>query len=226
MMQDTGPSNGKTLIRVLLVDDHPIVRKGLSELIQHEKDISVVAVAESAAEALERLNEVQVDVAVVDITLKDRSGVDLIQDIRAGFPSVRCLAFSMHDDLLFAQRALKAGARGYLSKAEPPENVITAIRNVLSGDLHVGEGIASQMIHQLITDKNPPSMVEEALSQREMEIFELIGDGLGTRDIAEKLYISPKTVEAHCEHIKSKMGLKTKQDLLRKAIQWIQAGRR
>jgi DNA-binding NarL/FixJ family response regulator len=206
---------------VLLIDDHPIVRQGLSQLVNQQPDLQVSAEAASAREALECVGRNTPDIAVVDISLDDRSGIELIKDLRARQPNLPILALSMHDEALYAERALRAGAKGYVMKQEATDVVMSAIRKVLEGQIYLSEKMSSRLLDQFVSAK--PGEEESPLgrlSDRELEIFSMIGRGLGTREIANKLYLSIKTVEAHREHIKEKLKLKSGTELMRTAVQY------
>src|SRR5450432_2363219 len=206
---------------VLLIDDHPIVRQGLSQLINQEPDLFVSAEAASAREAISSLTKQTPDVAIVDISLEDRSGIELIKDLRNIDPNLPILALSMHDEALYAERALRAGAKGYIMKQEATEQVMNAIRRVLDGQIYVSEKMSARLLDQFVGVK--PGEDESPLgrlSDRELEIFSMIGRGLGTREIANKLFLSIKTVEAHREHIKEKLKLKSGTELMRMAVQY------
>jgi DNA-binding NarL/FixJ family response regulator len=206
---------------VLLIDDHPIVRQGLSQLINQEPDLHVSSEAASAREALDSLEKSRPDVAIVDISLEDRSGIELIKDLRNRDPELPILALSMHDEALYAERALRAGAKGYIMKQEATEQVMNAIRKVLEGQIYVSERMASRLLDQFVGAKpGEDDSPLGRLSDRELEIFSMIGRGLGTREIANKLFLSIKTVEAHREHIKEKLKLKSGTELMRMAVQY------
>jgi DNA-binding NarL/FixJ family response regulator len=220
-MTTTFPGTGTRKHTILLIDDHPIVRQGLSQLINQEPDLHVNAEAASAREALEALEKAIPDIAIVDVSLDDRSGIELIKDLRARDPNLPILALSMHDEALYAERALRAGAKGYIMKQEATEKVMGAIRKVLAGQIYVSERMASRLLDQFVNTK--PGEEESPLgrlSDRELEIFSMIGRGLGTREIANKLYLSIKTVEAHREHIKEKLKLRSGTELMRMAVQY------
>lgn len=204
--------------KVLLVDDHPIVRHGLAALINATADLAVCAEASSAREALERIEESPPDVAVVDISLEDRNGVELIKDIVARHPEVQCLALSMYDETLYAMRVLRAGGRGYVTKEEVSKKIVSAIRQVLAGHVYVSEKMATRLVDQLV-QSTPTATPGSELSDREMEVLTLLGRGQGNREIAAKLSLSVKTVEAHRERIKDKLKLKSAPELLRYAVQ-------
>ncbi|HWP41133.1 MAG TPA: response regulator transcription factor [Tepidisphaeraceae bacterium] len=210
---------------VLLVDDHPIVRQGLAQLINQEPDLIVSAEAATAQQAMDLLDRpgIAVDIAIVDISLEDRSGIELIKEIRARWPQLPILVLSMHDEALYAERALRAGARGYIMKQEATDRVMTAIRKVLGGEIYVGERIAARLLGQLVSSGGGEPSISplRRLSDRELEIFTMIGRGLGTREIATKLFLSIKTVEAHREHIKEKLQLRSGTELMRAAVQYV-----
>jgi DNA-binding NarL/FixJ family response regulator len=207
--------------RVLIVDDHALVRSGLSELIGHEAGLEVCGEASDAATALTKVKETQPDIVIVDIMLKEGSGVELIKQIRALDPSIRMLVTSMHDERLYAERVLNAGAMGYVSKQEPAEKVIQAIRQVLAGRVYVSEQMADRVLRRVSHGAEDPKQSPlDALSDRELEVLNLIGQGLSTRQIAEQLHLSVKTIDTYREHIKSKLNLKTANELVRYAVAW------
>ncbi len=209
--------------RIVLVDDHPIVRQGIIMLVEPEDDLDVVGEAESAHEALEVIEETRPDIAVVDLTLKDSSGLELIKDIGVRFPKLPALVLSMRDEGFYAERCLRAGARGYVTKEEGPQKVIEGVRKVLAGQIFISDRMATKVMAKIVRgsgegDQSPI----ESLSDRELEVFELIGNGHATREIASRLHISTKTVDSHREHIKEKLQLDSATDLLKHAIQWVQ----
>lgn len=207
--------------RVLLVDDHPIVRQGLSLLIDAEPDLEVCGEASSAAEAMAVIEQCAPSIALIDISLEDRSGVELIKDIRARFPSLPLLALSMHDESLYAERVLRAGGRGYIMKQEATENVLYAIRRVLQGEIYLSARMSTRLLNQFVSSSpGENTSPVSRLTDRELEVFTMIGRGLSTREIAEKLFLSIKTVEAHREHIKEKLKLKSWVELVRHAVQF------
>jgi DNA-binding NarL/FixJ family response regulator len=212
----------KSKAKVIIVDDHPIVRQGLAELINHEQDLTVCGYAEDAHEALGIIKKTGPDMVIVDISLKETSGMELIKDIKAQYPNLPVLALSMHDESLYAERALRAGAKGYVMKAEATENVVTAIRKVLSGQIYVSDRMAAKMVRKLVGGGPQASASAiERLSDRELEVFCLIGQGIGTRQIAERLHLSVKTIETYRAHIKEKLDLADSSELLQYAIQWV-----
>ena len=207
--------------RLLLVDDHAVMRHGLAALVNEEPDLQVCGEAESAAEALALLASTPVDVAVVDISLKGSDGLELIRQISSQYPGILSLVLSMYDESVYAERALRAGARGYVRKAEAADTVMTAVRRILSGDTYVSEAVAAQFVKRVAGGRAPAhASGVEALSDRELQILRHIGQGMSNREIADLLFISIKTVETHREHMKRKLSLPTAGDLLRYAIQF------
>ena len=210
---------------VLIVDDHPIVRQGLAQLINQEKDLEVCGQAEDAYEAMQAIRQLQPDMVIVDIALKDTSGMELIKDLKIQYPDLPVLTLSMHDEAVYGERALRAGARGYVMKQEATGKVVTAIRRVLAGEVYVSEGMAAKMVSKLVGGgARTVSSPADSLSDRELEVFRMIGEGFGTREMAEKLHLSIKTVETYRAHIKDKLGLQDANELLRAAIRWVNAG--
>ena len=211
----------QTKYRILIVDDHPIVRRGLRELVADEPDLEVCGEAEDVAQALSQVAETRPDLVIVDLTLKNGHGLDLVQEIKARHGQVKMLVSSMHDESLFAERALRAGAAGYISKQEPPERMIDAMRRVLQGEIYLSSRMSTRLLHRLTTGEAIDEDPVESLSDRELEVFEMIGQGLGTKQIAGKLDLSHKTIETHREKIKSKLNLKNSSELSRHATQWV-----
>ncbi|MBN1507771.1 MAG: response regulator transcription factor [Sedimentisphaerales bacterium] len=207
---------------ILIVDDHPVVRQGLAQLVNQEKDLEVQGYAEDAYQAMQAVKEVRPDMVIVDISLKDTSGMDLIKDMKVQYPNLPILILSMHDESLYAERALRAGAKGYIMKHEATERVITAIRRVLAGEIYVSDSMAATMVSKLATGVAPRSTSPvESLSDRELEVFRLIGEGHKTRDVADKLHLSVKTIETYRAHIKEKLGFKDGNELFRFAVEWV-----
>ena len=210
--------------RLLIVDDHPLFRKGLEELIHSDANFAVCGEADNAAEAMEVIRKLHPDMAIVDLSLPGANGIELIKNIRAEFPSLPVLVLSMHDESLYAVRALRAGADGYVMKHEAMANVIQAIHEILNGRPYLSPAMAAQVItkfaHRQAEGEND---AVERLSDRELEILELIGKGNEVRQIAKLLHLSPKTVETHRAHIKDKLDLKNSREVARFALQWLQA---
>lgn len=207
-----------TTAQILIVDDHPLVRRGLAELIASEPDLEVWGQAASGEEALQLLARNQPDLMVVDISLKGINGLELIKRVRLQFPEILVLVSSMHDESLFGERALLAGASGYINKEEATDRVLDAIRQILDGRIYMSQTMVRHVL-QPTGEERTPSLLH--LSDRELEVFTLIGQGVTTRQIAERLKISTKTVETHRENIKAKLSLKTGMELTRRAVQWV-----
>src|SRR5450432_1047900 len=206
--------------KVLLVDDHPIVRQGLVQLINASPDLVVTGEASTGREAMEIIAKSNPDIAIVDISLEDRNGVELIKDIIAQKPNLPCLALSMYDEAMYAMRVLRAGGRGYIMKHEVPKKVLTAIRQVLKGHVYLSEKMSTRLVDQMVQTTSAAAPPAAELSDRELEVLTLIGRGQSTRQIAEQLFLSVKTVEAHRERIKEKLKLKNGSELLRYAMQF------
>jgi DNA-binding NarL/FixJ family response regulator len=205
--------------RIFLVDDHPIVRQGLAQLINNELDLAVVGQGEEAYESLRALAQARPDLVMVDISLKDSDGIELLKEIKARSPKLPVLMLSMHDESLYAERALRAGASGYIMKQESPKTLLAAIRTVLSGQVYVSEKMGTALLQRMIGGKKKEQgLPMDRLTDRELEIFRMIGAGKSVKEIADKLFLSVKTVEAHREHIKEKLNLKSSAELLRFAI--------
>lgn len=220
-MNPIAQRSGSRPVRILLVDDHPVVRLGFAQLLSQEKDLEVCGEAGSTAEGLALAESLRPDLAVVDIALKGESGLELVRKIAHLCPRTRVLVCSMHDETLFAERALKAGARGYIGKREAPDDLVTAVRAVLAGERYLsarflerlGEG--GRHVHE-----EPPDLIA-SLSNRELEVFDLIGRGLGTREISERLGIAFKTVETYRENIKAKLLIESGPELAHRAVAWV-----
>ncbi len=206
--------------KVFLVDDHPVLRQGLGRLIDDQPDLAICGEAESPVEAMRLLPAAKPDVVIVDLTLKGGDGLELCKQIRDRFTTLPILVVSMHDESLYAERALKAGARGYVMKQEPQETVMTALRTVAGGEVYLSAKMSAKLLRSFSGVKSDGDLPPlERLTDRELEIFRLIGDGHSVRTIAEKLFLSTKTVEAHKEHIKQKLNLKSSNELLQYAIE-------
>ncbi len=215
-----GKKTLKDIINVVLVEDHPIFRKGLAELINSELDMNVVGEASDHLSGLDGIKKTEPHIAIVDISLKDSSGIELVKDLKIYLPDLLILVLSMHDENIYAERILRAGAKGYLMKQEAPETVVSAIRQMLSGKVFVSENISSKMLNRML-EGNKSSSTIDALSDRELEVFKLIGNGNSTRDIAAMLHISIKTVENHRAHIKEKLDIANSIELLQRATLWV-----
>jgi DNA-binding NarL/FixJ family response regulator len=209
--------------RIVLVDDHPIVRERLSEIINGESDLVVCAEAEDRSGALQTIESTRPNLVIIDLALKNSNGLELIKDIRSRWPKVLMLVVSMHDESLYAERVIRAGARGYITKQEATRRILQAIRRVLAGEIYLNEKTAANVLSRLAAHPRPEGgSPTELLTDRELEVFELTGSGLNTRDIAEKLRIDVKTVETYRVRIKEKLNLKGASELLQLAIRWNQ----
>ncbi len=207
--------------RILLVDDHPIVREGLAESINREPDLVVCAQADGHSEALQAVERAKPELVVVDLMLKNSSGLELIKDIRARWPKMFILVVSMHDEVLYAERVLRAGAHGYITKQEATRDILLALRRVIAGGIYLNERTASTILARLAAQPNAPAdSIADLLAERELEVFELIGRGLSTREIAGQLRIEIKTVDTYRARIKDKLNLNTTSELLQLAIRW------
>lgn len=210
--------------RIVIVDDHPLFRKGLEEMIHSEGSFAVCGEAGNAAEAMEVIRKLDPEMVVVDLSLPGANGIELIKNIRAEFPKLPILVLSMHDESLYALRALRAGANGYVMKHEAMANVIQAIREVFNGRPYLSPAMAAQVITKFAHRRAEGEVdAVDRLSDRELEILELIGKGNEVRQIAKQLHLSPKTVETHRAHIKDKLDLKNSREVARFALQWLQA---
>ncbi|MGA9529066.1 MAG: response regulator transcription factor [Terriglobales bacterium] len=207
--------------KVFIVDDHPIIRQGLTLLINREADLAVCGDAEDAQTALQSLPLLNPDIMVVDISLNGPDGLDLLKDVRIRYPEVPVLVLSMHDESIYAERALRAGAQGYIMKQEAAERVLVALRRILSHEIYVSERVANRMLQRYIGSPMAGRLSAISdLTDRELEVFRLIGEGHSTRRIAEALHISVKTVESYQAHIKEKLSLRSARELVQHAIQW------
>jgi DNA-binding NarL/FixJ family response regulator len=215
-----------TVIRTILVDDHPIVRYGFARLLAAESDILVCGEASDARTALETLGDTKPDVAVVDVSLGTTNGIDLIRALKDRVPRISVLVVSMHDEMLYAERSLRAGASGYLMKHEATDVIVRAIRTVAAGGIFVSEPVSMRLLQSLVANGAPRGGSPlEALTDRELQVLELMGRGLGTRAIAEQLHISIKTVESYRARLKEKMNLRSGTELLRFAVRWAEEER-
>ncbi len=209
--------------RLLLIDDHPIMRHGLAQLVADENGLEVCGQAGSAREGLDALDQLRPDLVVIDLTLPDKNGLELLKDIHALHPGVRCLVLSMHDEAMYAERALRAGARGYLMKEVAAEQFICAVQKVLSGGIYLSESMAGRMLERAVGGRAAATGMDQ-LTDRELEVLELIGSGRATKNIAAQMGISTRTVEAHRAHIKEKLGIPDGAELVRYAVQWVERG--
>lgn len=210
--------------RIFIVDDHPVMRRGYAYLIGAEMDLEVCGEAASAREALDRIPDAQPDLAIVDLTLKGMGGLELIKRLQSQHPDILILVVSMHDETLYADRALRAGARGYIMKSEVESVVVDAIRRILNGGVHVSDALSTKILLQYAgaspSEEDSPL---ERLSDRELEVFEYMGRGSTTREIADKLALSPKTIDSYRSRIKEKMAIDSNNELTRRAVLWVES---
>jgi DNA-binding NarL/FixJ family response regulator len=213
--------------RILIVDDHPMMRTGLAQLINNEPGLKVSAEADTAGQAIDLVAKQKFDLALLDISLPDKSGLELIKDLRALQPELPILVVSMHDEMIYAERVLRAGGRGYIMKQAGGEKFLGAIRQVLTGQIFVSDKMSARILEIFSgrQSKTSSSPVQK-LSDREFEVFQLIGQGIGTRDLAAQLHLSVKTVEVHRANIKKKLNLKSAPDLVRQAVRWFDSQNR
>jgi len=214
------PTSAKKL-RVLLVDDHPIVRQGLTLLIDREADLTVCGEADGAHTAFHAIEALKPDIVVLDISLSGPDGLDVLKEIRMKTAALPVLILSMHDESIYAERALRAGANGYIMKQEATEKVLVAIRRILQGEVYLSDRLTNTMLQQFVRgatlSKTSPLV---NLTDRELEVFRLIGEGHGTRRIADELHLSVKTIESYQAHIKEKLALRNARELVQHAIEW------
>lgn len=221
------PDSTRGPAQIAIVDDHPIVRHGLARLIDAEAGLHVCGAAANRAEALELVRRERPDLVIVDLSLGDENGLDLLKTLKLEWPDLPVLVLSMHDEAYYADRVLRAGAVGFIMKQEPAERMIAAIHQVLTGQIYLSEGMAASVLTRLVGRKVVQGGTPlDTLTDRELEVLRWMGKGLGTRQIADKLHLSVKTVENHREHIKAKLKLRTSAELVRYAVRWeIEGGR-
>jgi DNA-binding NarL/FixJ family response regulator len=206
--------------RVFLVDDHPLVREWLTNLINQQADLMVCGEAENAPTALSAIAAGQADLAIVDLNLANSSGIELIKNLKELHPEVPVLVLSMHDESLYAERVFRAGARGYVNKRETAQKVVEAIRRVLDGKLYLSDKSAEILAGRTLRGQTANRSAIELLSDRELEVFDKLGQGIGTRQIAEDFHVSVKTIQEYCARIKDKLNLNNATELLREAVRW------
>jgi len=208
--------------RLFLVEDHPVTREGFAQLINYQPDLEVCGQTGTAAKAISAMETLAPDLAIVDISLAESNGLELIKQLKSRFSSLPVLVLSTHDEGLYAQRAVRAGARGYVMKQAPTREVMNAIRTVLRGELYLSDPMRTRLVRQHLDGPKRSGATEiEGLSDRELEIFELIGQGHTTRRIAAKLHLSVSTVETHRAHIKEKLAIPNATELVRRAVEWV-----
>ena len=209
-------------IEILIVDDHPVSRKGLVEVINQEKELTVCCEAEDVPQAMKAIRELKPDMVIVDISLGETNGLELIKDINVQYPNLPILTLSFHEESIYAERALRTGAKGYIMKVEPIKKIVAAIRQVMDGKLYLSDIMVEKMLHNYVSGK--PEVITstvDCLSNRELEVFCLIGQGHGISEIAEKLHLSRKTIETHRVHIKEKLKITNADELRQYAVKWV-----
>ena len=220
------PSGGTPAKKILIVDDHPVLRRGLASLIESEPDLAVCGEAASCEAALAAVRDRRPDLVIVDLQLEGGDGLDLVKDLKQRHPALPALVLSMHDESVYAERALRAGARGYVTKQQLDETVLAAIRRLLAGETWMSPELEAQLAQQFLGGRTlQGGSPLDALSDRELEVFRWIGRGRSTRQIAESLHLSVKTIESHREHIRDKLGIESTAELARRAIRWVESGR-
>ncbi len=211
----------KAKVKVFLVDDHPLVREWLTNLIQQQPDLVICGEADDGPPALQAITAMKPDVIIVDISLKHGSGIELIKNLKVLHPGMAIIVLSMHDERLYAERALRAGARGYIMKSETAKKMVAAIRQVMAGKIYMSDNLTALLAEKFVDGRLSASgSLVEQLSDRELETFQLLGKGFETRQVAEMMKVSMKTVQAHCAHIKEKLKLANAAELLREAVRW------
>ena len=208
--------------RIVIIDDHPIVRQGFTQLINQEDDLVVVGEAEDASGAVEVIGRLQPDLALIDLSLKNSNGIELIKDLSRMYPDFLMLVISLHEESVYAERSLRAGAKGFIMKVEATENVMTAIRTVLDGDIYLSESMRNTLLRQITNGSNlrENKKIEEYLSDRELQVLQAIGRGESTKEIADDLNLSIKTIETYKSHLKDKLSLKNSTELMQYAVEW------
>ncbi|MBI4697401.1 MAG: response regulator transcription factor [Nitrospirae bacterium] len=207
--------------KIFIVDDHPIIRQGLAQLINQEDDLTICGEASDVPQAIDAIPKCSPDLTTIDISLGLGSGIQLLEALLYKYPDMLILVLSMHDESVYAERCLRAGARGYIMKKEPPEQVIVALRKVLDGEIYVSSKLSEKLLHKFVTKHSGVYISTiDSLSNRELEVFQFIGKGLKTREIAEQLNLSVKTIETYIDHIKKKMNFKDSRNLFMHAVQW------
>lgn len=210
-------------VRILIVEDHEVFRLGIKELINHEPDLHVCGEAEDVGEARNLIRDLDPDMAVIDITLKSSNGIDLIREISTSYQNIKVLVLSMHDELLYAERSLQAGAQGYIMKQETSKSIVKAIRHILKGNIYVSQNIMGNLLNRVRT--GPDSLEKspiETLSDREFTVLRMIGEGRSTGEIADQMHLSVRTISTYRERIKEKLHLKNAAELVRFAVRWVE----
>lgn len=208
--------------KIYIVDDHPLMRKGMAMTLENSVEFTVCGQSESAEEALGEIPSLKPDACVVDISLPGMNGIELVKNLLAQLPELKILVVSRHDEELYAERAIRAGAKGYLMKLEAGEVLVSAVRQVMNGGIYLSDKIGSHLIMKIASGQSAGDNPLELLSDRELEVFELTGKGESTKEIAQRLHVSVKTIDTYRARIKEKMHLKTANELMRRAVQWVE----
>ncbi len=217
----SSPQSPTNHIRTYVVDDHPAIREAIRDTIEATIDMDLCGESGSSEEAFRDIEELKPDVAIVDISLDDAHGLDLVRNVRAQYPDVRILVFSMYDEHVYAERAIRAGASGYLMKSEPTQNIITAIRRVHEGDVYLSDNMSSRISNEAAAGRtSEPSFAIDELTDREMAVFQMLGQGYNVEEIQDRLSLSRKTIETHRRRAKEKLGFDTVSELLQYAVRW------
>lgn len=209
--------------RIAIIDDHPLLRQGMAALINSQADFTVCGQADEAKKAIETVKTTNPDILILDISLKGANGLEVLKDLKVQFPGLRVLILSMHDENIYAPRSLRAGASGYITKQEASDKVLVALRKIKSGDVYLSQDMQTKMLNRVAGRTSPMASPVETLSDRELEILTLLGQGVSTSEIAQRLNLSIKTVETHRAHIKEKLNLKTAPELVHYAVDWVQS---
>lgn len=218
MPANEGSSNH---IRVYMVDDHPAIREAIRDTIESTMDIEICGESSSSGEAFRMIEDLKPDVAIVDISLKDAHGLDLVQNVRAQYPEVRMIVFSMYEENVYAERAIRAGASGYLMKSEPTKNIVEAIRSAHEGEVYLSRKMSSRILNKVAMGRtSEPSFAIDELTDREMAVFQMLGQGYSVQEIQDRLSLSRKTIETYRRRAKEKLGFDTVSELLQYAVQW------
>lgn len=222
-MPDTATSNQQSIDQhsVFLVDDHPVIRDALTDIIESESDLEVCGEASSSKEALRQIGKILPNVAIVDISLNDAHGLDLLEQVRTQYPEVKTIVFSMFDENVYAERAIRAGAAGYLMKSEPMEKIVDAIRSVERGEIYLSHRLSTQILSKVVqNDSSDPSFAVDELTDRELAVFQMLGQGDSVQEIASRLRLGRKTIETYRRRAKDKLGFDSVNALLQYAVQW------
>ena len=221
-MSDSATCGDKPQIKVFLVEDHPVFRFGLRELIEQELDLQICGEAENIGTAWDKISRNQPDLVIIDISLVGRSGLELVKQIKDEYPELPTLVLSMHEEALYAERALQAGARGYIMKHETADLIVDAIRKVRSGAVYLSPKMTSEMLYKMVGGAAKGLLPQQCLTNRELEVFEMVGRGLTTQEVSQRLCLSAKTIGTYRERIKDKLNLRNTSELTHRAVQWVE----